>query len=185
VAVMLDSSASRSQQKGITMEWMLMPLRRYAEFSGRSRRMEYWMFFLFQILINVALYVLMLVVGGSAMMLGADSGGMAALGIGAIIIAILYLIVTVGLIIPALAVGVRRLHDTNRTGWWLLAPLAPYVLLIVGAATEMTAVSVIGVIGVLIAGVAVIVFMFLDGTRGDNKYGHDPKETQHLAQTFG
>jgi uncharacterized membrane protein YhaH (DUF805 family) len=167
------------------MEWMLMPLRRYAEFSGRSRRMEYWMFVLFQFLINIALYVLMFVViGGSAMMMGPDSGGMAALGIGMIILGILYLIVTFGLIIPALAVGVRRLHDTNRTGWWLLAPLAPYALLVAGTAMNIDAISIIGVIGVLIAGIAVLVFMFLDGTHGHNDYGPDPKETQHLAQTF-
>ena len=54
------------------MEWMFMPLKRYAEFSGRSRRMEYWMFFLLQMLIGVVFWVLIAMVGGAALMSGGD-----------------------------------------------------------------------------------------------------------------
>jgi uncharacterized membrane protein YhaH (DUF805 family) len=166
------------------MNWMFLPLKRYAEFSGRSRRMEYWMFFLFQILLGVAFWVLLAIVGGGALMSGGDPTALAAAGGAVMIIFALYGLVSLALLVPSLAVTVRRLHDTNRSGKWVLALVGAYVLMLVG--TMMAAASPdnpgLGGIVVMVAGIAVLilalvmlVFMFLEGTRGPNNYGPDPK----------
>lgn len=164
-----------------SMEWMLLPLKRYAEFSGRSRRMEYWMFVVLQFLVNMALYVVSLVlIGGSAMMMASGGGAGAAasgaaLGGGVVIMLILYAVVTLGLIIPGIAVSVRRLHDTDRSGWWILAPLLGYLVVGVGAATHSSPIAVIGAVAGAVLAIAVLVFLFLDGTVGPNRFGPDPK----------
>ena len=166
------------------MNWMLMPLKRYAEFSGRSRRMEYWMFQLFMFLVYIAMMVLMMIVGGGAMMSGGDPSAMMAAGGAAMIIFGLYGLFALAMFIPSLAVSVRRLHDTNRSGWWILAPLAGYVVMLVGAVLAAGSpdnpglggiVAMIGGIATLILALTLLVFMFLEGTRGPNNYGPDPK----------
>jgi uncharacterized membrane protein YhaH (DUF805 family) len=162
------------------MEYMFMPLKRYAEFSGRSRRMEYWMWVLFIILLEVAFWVLLMMVGGAAMMSGDPRSALAAGG-GMMIIAALFSLVWLALLIPGIAVAVRRLHDTNRTGWWLLAPLAGYCIAFLGAAMAASGSSMGGLLatlGMIIAfglGLTLLVFMFLEGTKGPNRYGPDPK----------
>ena len=105
------------------MEWMFLPLKRYAEFSGRSRRMEYWMFALFQILLVFAFWFLLIVIGGTALMTG-DVGGLMAGGGAIMIVLALFGLVWLALIIPGIAVGVRRLHDTTAAagGCWRLSP---------------------------------------------------------------
>lgn len=115
------------------MEWMLMPLKRYADFSGRSRRKEYWMFYLMIILVYIVLALI-----GSAL--------------GEQVTAILIGIFALGIIIPAIAVQVRRFHDQDKSGWFVLLGLIPFV-----------------------GGLIVLVFMCLEGTRGPNQYGPDPK----------
>ena len=119
------------------MHWMLLPLKRYAEFSGRSRRMEYWMFFLFNIIISIALIIVDGILGTSA-----APGAMGLFGA-------IYLL---ALLIPGIAVAVRRLHDTGRSGWWILIGLVPFV-----------------------GGIILIVFLVQDGTPGDNQFGRNPK----------
>ena len=121
------------------MDWMLMPLRRYAEFSGRSQRKEYWMFFLFQIIVVVVLGIIEGALGLTGMVAGAYGP----------LTALFWLAV----LIPGIAVGIRRLHDTDRSGWWLLLAFVP----IVGA-------------------IVLIVFFVTDGTRGPNRFGPDPKD---------
>ncbi len=106
-------------------------LKKYAVFSGRARRTEYWMFFLFNLLI--------------AFVLGAIEGIFKGSGL----LGTLY---SLAVFIPSLAVGARRLHDTNRSGWWLLISLIP-------------------LIGVII----LIVFLVQDSQPGENKYGPNPK----------
>ncbi len=167
------------------MNWMLMPLKRYAEFSGRSRRMEYWMFQLFLFLVYIALMVLMMVVGGGGMMMaGGDPSAAMAAGGAVLIIGGLYMLFALAMFIPSLAVSVRRLHDTNRSGWWILAPLSGYVIMLIG--TVMAAgspdnpglggiLAMVGLVAVIGLGITLIVFMFLEGTRGPNQYGPDPK----------
>jgi uncharacterized membrane protein YhaH (DUF805 family) len=164
------------------MEYMFMPLKRYAEFSGRSRRMEYWMFFVFQFLIGIAFWVLMMVVGGAAMMGGGGPGALMAAGGGIMIVMALYALVGLALLIPGIAVAVRRLHDTNRSGWWLLAPLCGYVIMFIGtgmAASGSTGaggiLAMVGGIAVLVMALVLLVFMFLEGTKGPNRFGADPK----------
>ena len=117
------------------MEWYLNVLRQYADFSGRARRKEYWMFFLFNFLIMLGIAIVETVIGLGFM------------GIG--LISFIY---AIGVLIPGLAVTVRRLHDTDRSGWWLLVAFIP----IVGA-------------------LALLYFMVVDGTPGANRYGANPK----------
>ena len=174
------------------MNWMFLPLKRYAEFSGRSRRMEYWMFQLFLFLVYMALMVLMMIVGGGALMTGNDPSAMMAAGGAALVIGGLYMLFALAMFIPSLAVTVRRLHDTNRSGWWILAPLSGYVIMLIG--TVMAAgspdnpglggiLAMIGLVAVIGLGITLLVFMFLEGTRGPNKYGPDPKG-EALDQVF-
>ena len=174
------------------MHWMILPLKRYAEFSGRSRRTEYWMFVLFQILLGVAFWVLMAIFGGGALMSGGDPTALAAAGGAVMIIAVIYGLVSLALIIPGIAVGVRRLHDTNRSGWWILAPLVGYVIMAIGGVMAASnpdnpglggILAMVGMIAVIALGITLLVFMLLEGTRGPNKYGPDPKG-EALDQVF-
>ncbi|MDP9436969.1 MAG: DUF805 domain-containing protein [Actinomycetota bacterium] len=105
---------------------------RYASFSGRARRSEYWWFYLFTFLVYVAATVIDAIIGVPAT---------AAIAV-------------LALFIPTLAVSVRRLHDTGRSGWWFLIGLVP-----------------------LVGGIVLLVFFVQDGTPGANQYGPSPKET--------
>jgi uncharacterized membrane protein YhaH (DUF805 family) len=121
------------------MDYMLMPLRRYAEFSGRSRRKEFWMFELGML---IAFVVLMTVEGmlGINTMVGGVYGPLTTL-------------LGLGLLVPSIAVAIRRLHDTDRSGWWLLLSFVPLV------------------------GALVLLFFYVsDGTSGPNRFGPDPKD---------
>ena len=94
------------------MNWYLMVLKKYAQFSGRSRRKEYWMFALFNCLFCLPLYILALVFREDA--------------IGSIFLG-LYFIYVLAILLPSLGVAVRRLHDTGRSGWWFLIAFVPLV----------------------------------------------------------
>jgi uncharacterized membrane protein YhaH (DUF805 family) len=126
------------------MEWMILPLKRYADFQGRSRRKEYWMFVLLQILILVPLVLIAGVLGGSAD--PANPFG----SIGVMIIGAVYLL---AFFIPGLAVQVRRFHDQDKSGWFVLLGFIPYI-----------------------GGLITLVFMCLEGTKGSNRFGPDPKD---------
>jgi uncharacterized membrane protein YhaH (DUF805 family) len=135
---------------------MFLPLKRYADFSGRSRRMEYWMFILLQaIVMTVVVCGFIALARPVAVAPGPDgtmdpaameamAGPMAGLGI-------VYLIYFVVFLIPTLAVMVRRFHDQDKTGWLVLLNFIPF------------------------GGLIVLIFMLLPGTEGDNRYGPDPK----------
>ena len=127
------------------MHWMLMPLRRYADFSGRSRRKEYWMFVLFNLLISLAVWTLLALTYA----LGFSESAMMTIMTP---VFILYALVALALVIPGLAVTVRRLHDTDRSGWTILLALIP-----------------------LIGAILLLVFYCTEGTPGDNRFGPDPK----------
>lgn len=175
------------------MEWMFMPFRRYADFSGRSRRMEFWMWFLLQIIVYMVFWVLLFAVGGGALMMGAsDPAAIATAGGGIMIIGLLYVVYALVAFIPNIAVAVRRLHDTNRTGWWILAPLVPYVVIFVAMGMAASSPDMMGAAGIIMAvcglavlvlGITLLVFYLLEGTKGPNKYGPDPKG-QDAGQVF-
>jgi uncharacterized membrane protein YhaH (DUF805 family) len=132
------------------MEWMFMPYRRYADFSGRSRRMEYWMFTLFTIIVAFGAIALMFA-GGDFTGDGNTQGPLFWLG-GAILG-----IWGLASFIPSIAVQVRRFHDQDRSGWMILLGFIPYV-------------------GSLI----VFIFMCLPGTRGPNRFGPDPLDPSNV-----
>ena len=119
------------------MEWYLRVVKKYAVFSGRSRRKEYWMFCLINTLISVALMVV-----DDTMGTALPGGSLGLTGS----------IYSLAVLVPMIAVTVRRLHDTNRSGGWILLLFIP-------------------VLGTL----ALFVFMVMDGNAGDNAYGPDPK----------
>lgn len=105
--------------------------KKFADFSGRSRRLEYWTFFLANFVAAIVLGII------DGMVLGYPVlGGIYALAA----------------IIPGIAVSIRRLHDTGRSGWWFLIILVPFI-----------------------GGLVLLVFMFLDSQPGTNQYGPNPK----------
>lgn len=127
------------------MEWMLLPLKRYFDFEGRSRRTEYWMYTLMTVLLYL-LCIALIVIGAIGREGSGEMNPTAMAGVGLMGLLIL------GLLIPTIAVQVRRFHDQDKSGWWVLLNLIPSI-----------------------GGIIVLVFMCLEGTRGPNQYGPDPK----------
>ena len=131
--------------------WKKVVFDNYANFEGRARRSEYWYYVLLNALLGVGIFVLGAVFAG--MEIGILSG----------LFMLAYVVLAVGTFIPSLAVAVRRLHDGNYSGWFLLLGFVP------------------------IANIVLIVFLATEGTRGPNKYGPDPKAvhedtlTEHLV----
>jgi uncharacterized membrane protein YhaH (DUF805 family) len=125
------------------MNWYLDVLRKYAEFGGRAKRKEYWMFMLF----NAIFFSILMFIDR---MLGTSSiqGGIGLLS-GIYLLAVL---------IPSIAVTVRRLHDTGRSGWWILIELVPFV-----------------------GPIILLVFMLQDSTPGYNQHGPNPKGVMAVA----
>ena len=148
-------------------QWMVEPLKKYASFSGRARRKEYWWFQLFLILATLLAFCVDVMLNGLDEMIAGATGYAGAL-------------VSLALFLPGLAVAVRRLHDTDRRGWWLLMPGIPAVIL--GGAAGATAVGVEGAGKWLAAGglllgivsVLLIVWYCSRGTIGENRFGPDP-----------
>lgn len=117
------------------MEWYLKVLQDYAVFDGRAQRQEYWMFILINILVIIGIGIVDTTLG-----LGGAVGFLYSLAV----------------LIPSFAVSVRRLHDTDRSGWWLLIGLLP-----------------------LIGPLVLLMFYCIDGDYGDNDYGPDPKHADY------
>ena len=168
------------------MHWMFMPLKRYAEFSGRSRRMEFWMWFLFQFFLTL-LFVILMVTSVGAGVLSTDPRQMMAAVGGAVIIYLLWALVSLAFFIPNLAVTIRRLHDTGRSGLWVWLFWGPYLLMVAmsfvspsttpGGGDDVAGGAMSGILALvwLVGCVVLLVFMFLEGTKGPNEYGPDPK----------
>jgi uncharacterized membrane protein YhaH (DUF805 family) len=127
------------------MQWFIDVItKRYAQFSGRARRKEFWMYTLFYAIGYIILAIIDQILGTHAKN---QFGGLLA-GI-----------FTLALLVPSIAVAVRRLHDTNRSGWWYLINLIP-----------------------CIGQIIFIVFAAGEGVAGDNKYGPDPKAGERFGQ---
>lgn len=123
------------------MEWYLKVLRQYADFSGRARRKEFWMFYLFNALLMTAISII-----GGLMAITTDTPGIM---IGIVVLIIIYAAAT---FIPTLAVIVRRLHDTNNSGWMYCVTFIP-----------------------MVGSIWLLVLLCTEGTFGENYYGQDPK----------
>jgi uncharacterized membrane protein YhaH (DUF805 family) len=121
------------------MRWYLEAMKKYAVFSGRARRKEYWMFALMNLLIA---FVLGIVEGILGIASNSDES----------VLGTVYIFAT---LIPAIAVGVRRMHDTDHSGWWLLVPIVN------------------------------LIFAVQAGQQGPNRFGPDPKVVGGAAVAVG
>ncbi len=120
------------------MNYYLKVLQNYANFNGRARRKEYWMFGLFQLIFVILAMILDNVLGTTFPPLPYG---------------LIYVLYALATLIPGLALIVRRLHDLNKSGWMILIGLIPFV-----------------------GGIWLFVLMCLEGTKGENQYGLDPKQ---------
>lgn len=131
---------------GGMMDKILRPWRHYVDFSGRSTRTEFWLFFIiFYGVIAATFVVTDVVLGGTALQDSAESDEFS-------LIYIPVVLWILACLLPSIAVTVRRLHDSNKSGWMYLLTCIPYIGFIL-----------------------FIVFGFLPGTRGENDYGFDPR----------
>lgn len=177
------------------LQWAVRPFKRYAEFSGRSSRAEFWWFFLGLFVAYALAWFLLFGAMFSSIEASQNNPGagvIGAIGIGGLLLSLCWL----ALIIPTIAVQVRRLHDTNRSGWWLGAFYLLYVLYFVlmfgmmgsvmrtaasGGATPAAQPSSGFFMGIMVLGTAMFIYMIvllvfycLPGTRGPNRFGEDP-----------
>ncbi|QDU71398.1 DUF805 domain-containing protein [Mucisphaera calidilacus] len=119
------------------MDWYLEPLEKYAVFTGRARRKEYWTF----VLCNTLLAFVLAFIDGLMGTYNAEIG-----------IGVLGSIFALAVLIPSFAVGVRRLHDSGKSGFLMLIVFVP----VIGA-------------------IALLILMVLDSEPGENKHGPNPK----------
>lgn len=127
--------------------WYLKVLRQYSDFNGRARRREYWMFTLANVLVIVAIGIVAGILGAIADFLG-------------VIGMIAYVLYALAVFIPGIAVAIRRLHDTGKSGWFLAVALVPFV-----------------------GGLIVLYFLIQEGEPGPNLHGPDPKTDAGVPAT--
>jgi uncharacterized membrane protein YhaH (DUF805 family) len=128
------------------MQWYTEVLKKYATFSGRARRKELWMFTLFSFIISMVLNIVDSAIGTSS-------------NFGSGLLAGIY---SLAVLLPTLAVGARRLHDTNRSAAWLFL-----------------------IFFVVIGWIILLVFYVQEGNAGDNQYGPDPKAAERFGAGAG
>ena len=133
------------------MDWYLKVLKQYTRFNGRARRKEYWYFQLINFLIFLFLTILALLFASLSQQSDSISNGIALI---VIIIGLLRTIYSLGVLLPSLAVNIRRLHDIGKSGWWCLIGLVP-------------------IVGSLI----LLYFLVQDSKPGANRFGRNPKES--------
>ena len=119
--------------------------RNYARFSGRASRSEYWLFVLAMVIVSIVAGI------ADALLLGGTDGPN---------MKVISALTSLFFVVPSLSYGARRLHDTNRSGWWLLLALIP-----------------------LLGSLALFVFFVLRGTEGDNRFGPDPLASAGTMET--
>lgn len=151
------------------IDWAKRPIQKYADFSGRAPRAEYWWYVLAMVVASIVINIVESILGINRMVAGVYGP--------------ITVLLMLGILIPSIAAGVRRLHDTNRSGWWILLPVVPYCLAfalggaaMLGGGGSMTGLGIAGIflmIGVACA-IALLVFYVLPGTPGDNRYGPNP-----------
>lgn len=119
----------------------LKVLKNYAAFGSRTRRSEFWYFTLANVLVSIGLQIITAILRGIVGPVGAIVGGL--------VLVLFYL----AILVPSISVAIRRLHDTGRSGWWILIALVPFI-----------------------GGIALIVFYAMDSQPSANKWGPNPKE---------
>ena len=160
--------------------WAFRPIQRYADFTGRAPRAEYWWYVLATMVVGIAVGFIDGVVGAPIV---GDLGPAT-------------LLFDLILFVPGLAVVVRRLHDIDRSGWWALLSASSYAFLVVpltstnpdepfGALQAMGVGPLIAIFGAwLIGAVVLLVFMITRGDEGANNYGPDPYDRGQLEEIF-
>ena len=135
------------------MEWFLKVVRdNYSNFNGRAHRKEYWMFFLFYVIFVIVAMVADNILGTTFTI----GEGYYAVNLG---YGWIWVLLNIALFIPTIAVGIRRLHDIGKSGWWFLLAFIP-----------------------LVGGIWLLVLMCKDSDPGDNKYGPSPKASTVLEE---
>lgn len=148
------------------LEWMIMPLKRYADFNGRSRRKEFWSFFLLNMIVVTVVMSLVFSTGGMARLAEAGQAGAGVLAVyGAMFsgVGVLLAVWWLATIVPNVAVAIRRLHDRDMSGWWYPGFIVLGLIPFIG----------------FIATIAMLVVFCLEGTPGPNRFGPDPKGPAH------
>ena len=177
--------------------WAIRPLKNYANFSGRASRAEFWWFFLFVMIVYVIFWIVLLAAVGATFTPGDGHVSVSpgtprqpsfamfgAFGAAGIFMILFYL----ALLLPMIALQVRRLHDTDRSGWWLgvfwlMYPV--YMVLLFGTSiANMQAGTIPGAglaigsaifaLAFFVYSIVLFVFFCLRGTQGANKFGEDP-----------
>ena len=149
------------------VDWAKRPIvEKYADFTGRAPRAEYWWYTLAIVVLALVLTIIESIAGLKGMVFGMYGP----------LTALLWL----ATIVPGIAVGVRRLHDTNRSGWWLLL-FVPYLIGVAmmaraAAGHNLAAIGSLGLLSLLGLALCIVllVFMVLPSNPGDNRYGPNP-----------
>ena len=166
------------------VDWAMRPLKNYAKFSGRASRAEFWWFFLFVMIVYIAIMIALGTMGGIAAINPAAALLTGSVGIGVVLLGLFWL----AMFIPMLAAQIRRLHDINRSGWWLGGFWLVYLLYmgltfsaLAGARTDgsvpnMGSVAGAGILALImfVYSIVLLVFLCLRGTQGPNRFGPDP-----------
>lgn len=124
------------------MNWYLKVLHQYTDFKGRARRTEYWMFVLFNLIFGILAMIIDNLLGTTMVVQGTE-----------LLYGFFYLVYALFLLVPNLAVSVRRLHDVGKSGWFFLIGFIPFI-----------------------GGFILLYFFILDSQPGSNKWGANPKE---------
>ena len=155
----------------------------YADFKGRAQRSQFWWWYLFVIIAQAVLtaadsaFGLQLGKSESDVTVGDTTIPVASNGVG-----VLSTLFALAIVLPTLAVAVRRLHDTDRTGWWIIAPALAYIAAGVAVAIAIAAGAGLFVLALLgfgflvafILAIVLLVFYIQKGTAGPNRFGADP-----------
>lgn len=179
------------------MKWFLKCIRHYADFKGRARRKEYWMFALISGLIGMPIAMLRELFGNNTALEGIwgtqESMGLASTSsaVLSVVVNVIYLLWTLFILVPSLAVMVRRLHDTGRSGKILIPLFVLEIIFVIlaviielfGGEVADTLSILLVVIGILFLAVVVWVFVLTvkPGDIGPNRYGSDPKALDEIA----
>ena len=131
--------------------WKKVFFKNYFNFSGRARRMEYWSYALVNFIITLPFYVLHFIDIAKSDFQNPFSPYY-----------FIIMLISLATLLPSLGVFVRRMHDTNRSGWWFLIAFVP-----------------------LIGAIVILVFLFTEGTKGVNNYGNDPKSADNNLSAIG